>query len=103
VQRSRPVPHFIFFDQPSQLYFPADKDVDGSMGLVPDDDRHRVLQMFRLIFEAVEAVAPGLQVILIEHADLNEDWYRNAIVERWRGGRKFVPEDWPRVGGGAAE
>ncbi len=97
VQRSRPVPHFIFFDQPSQVYFPADKDVDGSMGLVPDDDRHRVLQMFRLIFDAVEAVAPGLQVILIEHADLNEEWYRNAIVERWRGGKKLVPEDWKRA------
>lgn len=103
VQRSRPVPHFIFFDQPSQVYFPADKDVDGSMGLVPDDDRHRVQQMFRLIFDAVEAVAPGLQVILIEHADLNEDWYRDAIVERWRGGKKLVPEDWKREGEGAAE
>jgi hypothetical protein len=45
VQRSRPVPNFIFFDQPSQVYFPADKDIDGSMGLVPDDDRDRVLQM----------------------------------------------------------
>jgi hypothetical protein len=103
VQRSRPVPHFIFFDQPSQVYFPADKDVDGSMGLVPDDDRNRVLQMFRLIFEAVEDVAPGLQVILIEHADLNEDWYRDAIVERWRGGRKLVPEDWKREGEGGDE
>ncbi|WP_224361263.1 DUF3732 domain-containing protein [Hyalangium versicolor] len=103
VQRKRPVPNFIFFDQPSQVYFPADKDVDGSMGLVPDDDRHRVLQMFRLIFEAVEAVAPGLQVILIEHADINEDWYRDSIVERWRGGKKLVPDDWPRAGEGAAE
>lgn len=103
VQRSRPVPHFIFFDQPSQVYFPADKDVDGSMGLVPDDDRHRVLQMFRLIFEVVEDVAPGLQVILIEHADLNEDWYRDAIVERWRGGKKLVPEDWRREGEWADE
>jgi hypothetical protein len=54
--------------------------------------------MFRLIFEAVEAVAPGLQVILIEHADLNEDWYRDAIVARWRGGLKLVPGDWPRAG-----
>jgi len=103
VQRSRPVPHFIFFDQPSQVYFPADKDVDGSMGLVPDDDRQRVQQMFRLIFEAVEAVAPGLQVILIEHADLNDAWFRDAIVERWRGGKKLVPEDWPRAGEVAIE
>lgn len=103
VQRSRPVPNFIFFDQPSQVYFPADKDVDGSMGLVPDDDRHRVLQMFQLIFEAVEAVAPGLQVILIEHADINEDWYRDAVIERWRGGKKLVPEDWKREGQGVTE
>jgi hypothetical protein len=103
VQRSRPVPHFIFFDQPSQVYFPADKDIDRSMGLVPDDDRHRVLQMFKLIFESVEAVAPSLQVTLIEHADLNEDWYRDAIVERWRGGKKLVFEDWPRVGGRSVE
>jgi hypothetical protein len=66
-------------------------------------DRHRVLQMFRLIFEAVEAVAPGLQIILIEYADLNEDWYRDAIVERWRGGKKLVPEDWKREGEGATE
>lgn len=101
VQRSRPVPRFIFFDQPSQVYFPADQDVDGSMGRVPDDDRHRVLQMFRLIFDAVAAVAPGLQVILIEHADLNEDWYREAVVERWRGGKKLVPEDWPHEAEGA--
>jgi hypothetical protein len=98
VQRSRPVPQFIFFDQPSQVYFPADKDIEGSMALVSDDDRHRVQQMFRLIFGAVESVAPGLQVILIEHADLNEDWYSDAIVERWRGGKKLVPDDWRRLG-----
>ena len=96
VQRSRPVPHFIFFDQPSQVYFPADKDVDGSMDLVPDEDRERVRQMFQLIFRAVEEVSPGLQVILIEHADLKVDWFRNSIVERWRGGKKFVPSDWPK-------
>jgi hypothetical protein len=95
------VPHFIFFDQPSQVYFSPDKDADGSLGLVPDDDRLRVRQMFQLIFESVEAVAPGLQVILIEHADLNEDWYRDAIVERWRGGLKLVPTDWPHAGEGA--
>jgi hypothetical protein len=97
VQRSRPVPHFIFFDQPSQVYFPADRDIDGSMDRIPDDDRERVVRMFRLIFEAVNDVAPGLQVILVEHADLNEEWYREAVVERWRGGRMLVPDDWARA------
>lgn len=96
VQRSRPVPHFIFFDQPSQVYFPADNDVDGSMGLVSEDDRLAVSRLFRLIFDAVAEVAPGLQVILTEHADLSEEWYQSAVVERWRGGAKLVPDGWPR-------
>lgn len=97
-QRSRPVPHFLFLDQPSQVYFPAEKDVEGSMILVSEDDRLAVSRMFRLVFDAVAEVAPGLQVIVTEHADLGDDWYREAVVERWRGGLKLVPEDWPRVG-----
>lgn len=100
VQRSRPVPHFLFLDQPSQVYFPPEKDADGSMGLVSDDDRLAVSRMFELIFKAVAEVAPGLQVIMTEHADLTEDWYGKAVVERWRRGLKLVPEGWPRDGAG---
>jgi len=98
VQRSRPVPHFLFLDQPSQVYFPPEKDVDGSMGLVSDDDRLAVSRMFELIFKAVAEVTPGLQVIMTEHADLGEDWYSEAVAERWRRGLKLVPEEWPRQG-----
>ena len=29
----------------------------------------------------------------MEHADINEDWYQDAVVERWREGLKLVPED----------
>jgi hypothetical protein len=95
VERARPVPRFLFLDQPSQVYFPAEKDVDGSMSLVSEDDRLAVSRMFRLIFDAVKEVAPGLQVLITEHADINDDWYQAAVVERWRGGLKLVPEDWP--------
>lgn len=96
VQRSRPVPRFLFLDQPSQVYFPAEKDIDGSMNLIAEDDRAAVSRLFKLVFEAVKEVAPALQVIVTEHADINEDWYQNAVVERWRGGLKLIPEDWPR-------
>ncbi len=95
VERARPVPHFLFLDQPSQVYFPAEKDIDGSMSVVSEDDRVAVSRMFQLIFDAAKEVAPGLQVIVTEHADINEDWYQAAVVERWRGGLKLVPEDWP--------
>jgi chaperonin cofactor prefoldin len=97
VERARPVPRFLFLDQPSQVYFPAEKDVDGSMALVSEDDRLAVSRMFRLVFETVKEIAPGLQIVITEHADINEDWYQDAVAERWRGGLKLVPDDWPRA------
>jgi hypothetical protein len=36
---------------------------------------------------------------MIEHADIDESWYRDAVVERWRGGLKLVPNDWNREEG----
>jgi len=95
-KRGRPVPRFLFLDQPSQVYFPPEKDVDGSMAMVAEDDRHAVSRMFRFVFDVVEAIAPGLQVVITEHADINEDWYQGAVVEKWRGGLKLVPDEWPR-------
>jgi Protein of unknown function (DUF3732) len=95
-QRNRPVPRFLFLDQPSQVYFPAEKEVDGSLEGLADNDRAAVSRMIKLIFTAVKEVWPGFQVIVTEHADIYEDWYQSAVVERWRGGLKLVPEDWPR-------
>jgi hypothetical protein len=99
-ERRRPVPRFLFLDQPSQAYFPAERDVDGSMALVSEDDRLAVSRMLQLVFQVVAATessaSPGMQVIITEHADINEDWFQGAVAERWRHGKKLVPEDWPR-------
>jgi len=97
-ERGRPVPRFLFLDQPSQVYFPPEKDVDGSMAMVGEDDRRAVSRMFRFVFDVVEKLSPGFQVVITEHADINEDWYQDAVVERWRGGAKLIPDDWPRAG-----
>jgi hypothetical protein len=96
-QRDRPVPRFLFLDQPSQVYFPPETDTDGGFTDVAEDDRQAVSRMFRLVFDIVNAAAPDLQVIITEHADLKEEWYQNAVVERWRGSLKLVPDDWPRA------
>ncbi len=95
-KRERPVPRFLFLDQPSQVYFPPEKDFDGSMAKVGEDDRQAVVRMFRFVFNVVNELSPGFQVIITEHADIKEDWYQSAIVERWRGGAKLVPDEWPR-------
>lgn len=94
--RGRPVPRFLFLDQPSQVYFPPEKDIDGSIATLEEDDRRAVSRMFRFVLDVVEQLSPGFQVVITEHADINEDWYQGAIIERWRGGAKLVPEEWPR-------
>ena len=97
-KRNRPVPRFLFLDQPSQIYFPPETDVDGTFESRGEDDRQAVGRMFRLIYDVVEELGVDFQVIVTEHADIKEDWYQAAIVEKWRGGKKLVPDEWPRAG-----
>lgn len=91
----RPVPRFLFLDQPSQVYFPPEPVEDRSIDELEDDDRQDLRRMFQMVFKFVLELVPGFQVIITEHADINENWYQDAIRERWRGGLKLVPEDWP--------
>jgi len=99
-ERARPVPRFLFLDQPSQVYFPAEKDVDGSMSSVGEEDRRAAARIFRFVFDVAEKLTPRFQIVMTEHADINEPWYQEAVVERWRGGDKFIPDDWPRQADG---
>lgn len=94
VRRDRPVPRFLFLDQPSQVYFPAEVDtgVDGED--LQDEDRLAVVRIFELIDNLVKELAPHLQVIITEHADLHEDWFQDAVVERWRQGDALIPASW---------
>jgi len=94
VERNRPVPHFVMLDQPTQVYFPADPPEDMSVTDLADEDRNAVERMFRLIFDLVETLAPHLQVIITDHADLAADWFQAAVIERWRKGKKLVPIEW---------
>lgn len=50
--------------------------------------------MFQLIFRVVGELSPGFQVLVTEHADIDEAWFQGAVIERWRGGLKLIPEDW---------
>lgn len=92
----RPVPQFIFFDQPSQVYYPTDMDAQagGSVAQLNDEDRQAIARMFSFIFDVVDSLAPDLQVIITDHADLEEPRYRGAVIERWRNGRALIPASW---------
>jgi len=96
IEQSRPVPRFLFLDQPSQVYYPADRDetLQGSIEQMTDDDRAAVSRMYDLILDVVSDLNPRLQVIITDHADLTDARFQSAVIERWRGGRALVPSNW---------
>ena len=94
VKNDRPVPRFLFLDQPSQVYFPAENPEEGDVGKLDDEDRRAVTRLFELIRDVVAGLDGELQVIITEHAEPDEAWYREAVIERWRGGKALVPSDW---------
>ena len=97
--KDRPVPRFLFLDQPSQVYFPIDDDNEDIIGSVKEEDRIAVFNMFKLIFETIKSLSPHIQVIITEHADLKQQWYREAIIERWRGDVRIGPVELAPVTG----
>ena len=94
VRHDRPVPRFLFIDQPSQVYFPEDRDWTQSAEDTPGEDRQAVSRMYRLALELVTQLTPSFQIIMTDHANINEEWFQDCIVERWREGQKLVPPEW---------
>ena len=35
-----------------------------------------------------------LQIIASDHANLQDDWFQEGVIENWRNGVALIPEDW---------
>jgi predicted nuclease with TOPRIM domain len=97
-QKNRPVPGFLFLDQPSQAHYPPEKDAEGAIDALTNEDQTAVTELFQLMHDAALEIAPNLQVIVMDHADLKRDWFAQAVTERWRGNSKLIPESWYQGG-----
>ena len=93
--QARPVPRFLFIDQPSQAYFPEDSDWQGDSPAQGGEDREAVARIYKLALSQVDASGGAFQIIITDHANINESWFQNCIIERWREGQKLVPDGWP--------
>ncbi len=96
----RPIPQFLFLDQPTQVYFPSEtvyKEADGSFERTEaDSDVERVRTLFALLHHFVTELCPGFQIVVTEHANLRDDWFQQALVEQpWTKPPALIPEDWP--------
>jgi hypothetical protein len=92
----RPVPRMLMLDQPTQAFFSSELQAlrERSIGLLGDEDREAVRRLFALMVEVVADLGGQLQVIVTDHAELNEAWFANAVAHNWREGRKLIPQDW---------
>lgn len=88
VNANRPVPRFLFLDQPSQVYFPSELDEKQI-------DWNEVNKMYQFIIDRTNELNGKLQVIVVDHADLKEDSFRQFICENWWPiDKNLVPSDW---------
>jgi hypothetical protein len=88
-KKDLPVPHFVFFDQPTQAYFPPETTEET----VKNTDKESVEQMFLLIRD--KAKDSGFQVIITDHADIQKEWYQKMVAEKWWDGvKKLIPLEW---------
>lgn len=94
VKANRPVPRFLILDQPSQAYYPPDKDTELKGKLATSSDETAVKQMYDFILSATKELAPHFQVIITDHAKLNNTEFTECITEEWRNGKKLIPESW---------
>ena len=94
VKAERPVPRFLILDQPSQIYFPPEKDNNQTGTIEVSSDETAVRQMYEFIFKATKELTPNFQVIITDHAKLNFDDFTNSITEEWRNGCKLIPDKW---------
>ncbi|MHB1058070.1 MAG: DUF3732 domain-containing protein [Rhodanobacter sp.] len=92
--KGRPVPGFLILDQPSQAHYPPERDANGALEGLRDEDQQAVLKLFQLIATAAGELAPELQIIVLDHADLKREWFDRTVIERWRGGKKLIPDSW---------
>lgn len=92
-----PVPGLLVIDQISRPYYPEGGDEKSLDEMEVDADRLAMRKIAGFLFDETSRRA-GLQVLLIEHAYINDDSrYVDATRERWTkaSGEKLIPPDWP--------
>lgn len=101
ITQNRPVPGFIILDQPTQGFFVTTEEykkiIDtNNANQISQDDRQDMQNMFAFFFDVCKQLAPKFQIIILEHAQLNNPQYQNALVEEpWNGvERALIPNSW---------
>jgi energy-coupling factor transporter ATP-binding protein EcfA2 len=94
IETNRPVPRFIVLDQPSQAFFPRDREAGGDLTELSDTDRDNTRKLYKMMFDVVTELGGQLQIIAFDHADFSDVWFQESVIETWRDGTALIPTDW---------
>lgn len=93
-QENSPMPLVMFFDQPSQVYFPQGDDKDE----IAQADLIAVNKMYQTIFDEINLIAKDTgilpQIIIVDHVDGNnlecKEEFNGYVRCNWRNGRALI-------------
>lgn len=94
ISARRPVPRFLVIDQPSQAFFPQDKPNGGELEELSDVERDNTRKLYRLMHDTTSRLEGSLQIIALDHANFDEPWFQESVVEVWREGNALIPSSW---------
>lgn len=94
-QDNSPIPLIMFFDQPSQVYFPQGDDKNDK---ITQADLMAVNNMYKTIFDEINSIGvdTGIlpQIIIVDHVDGNnlecKDEFNGYVRCNWRNGKALI-------------
>lgn len=97
IRHDRPVPRLLVLDQPSQGHYPSQRERQVEEGSADADDQ-AVRDLYKKLYDFVADNDGKFQVIAVDHADFNEEWFTSSVVKDWRDQSKgpvgLVPAEW---------
>lgn len=96
------VPSFLILDQPTQVFFPpiiSFNDIKKNIEEYNKNvDVQEVIKLFKFLIDFTNTEVPGFQIIITEHAYINEDWFKELMPEKqWIPPLALVPSSWPSL------
>ena len=94
--RERPVPHLLMLDQVTQAFYPPERraNAERTSSDMSGEDRAQVLRIFGELDRVCTELGGALQIIVTDHADFPEPWFRERVAHDWWSGEKLIPPDW---------
>lgn len=97
-QEKSPMPLTMFFDQPSQVYFPQGTIEKNDRNELSDSDLKAVNQMYKTIFDEINAIGKDTgflpQILIVDHVD-GQDLeikaeFASYVRRDWRNGKALI-------------